>query len=435
MALRDPAAADAIDVVFCRQTSDMALLGVDSLTNIRAAEAAKVLAWHAVFSPWPEVRHAAATALRSEEKYDYVPLLLALAEASAGPETQDAGSPDTPGASAEPKVCTAYRLDHDVTTNASVTIERLKEHPYWWTLPNMSYNSITPAPVTKTKTASENQTGGSYSVQEREYFTTWNGRLQYRVTENRSRLDRKTLTPVGQYAYPANSPSRSNQTQTGALPYDSEAAARKAAPYTALAVATGENGPTSPSEWWDWWYDYNEVYHPSAARANARVSADEDLPPQRGDCLALGTFVLTETGLTAIEDVAIGDRVIGCDAETGCLALRPILRKIVRPEGRLLKIRAGGKEFQASSGHAFWVAGRGWVKARDLREGMQLHTVRGTAPVESIAPGAVQTTIGLAAADYHTFFIGKGWSSLTTTRSVLRPTVSFRASQEKRYNV
>ena len=159
MALRDPAAADAIDVVFCRQTSDMALLGVDSLKNIRAAEAAKVLAWHAVFSPWPEVRHAAATALRSEEKYDYVPLLLALAEASAGPETQDAGSPDTPGASAEPKVCTAYRLDHDVTTNASSPSERLKEHPYWWTLPNMSYNSITPAPVTKTKTASENQTG------------------------------------------------------------------------------------------------------------------------------------------------------------------------------------------------------------------------------------------------------------------------------------
>ena len=224
---------------------------------------------------------------------------------------------------------------------------------------------------------------------------------------------------MGQYAYPANSPSRSNQTQTGALPYDSEAAARKAAPYTALAVATGENGPTSPSEWWDWWYDYNEVYHPSAARANARVSADEDLPPQRGDCLALGTFVLTETGLTAIEDVAIGDRVIGCDAETGCLALRPILRKIVRPEGRLLKIRAGGKEFQASRGHAFWVAGRGWVKARDLREGMQLHTVRGTAPVESIAPGAVQTTIGLAAADYHTFFIGKGM--VLTHDNTIRP--------------
>src|SRR5208282_978977 len=238
MALRDPAAADAIDVVFCRQTSDMALLGVGSLKNIRAAEATPVLAWHAVFSPWPEVRQAAAMALQSEEKYDYVPLLIELAESSMGPATQDTGSPNTlntPNTSAGPQVRTVYRLDHQVSTYSWITIDRLKEHPYWWTVPNMSFNSVTPDPVAKKTTASGNQGAANYTVQQREYFSTQDGRLQKRITENKAKVDRQTLTPVGQYAYPANMPTKPDTTQTGTVPYDSEAAARKTAPLTALA--------------------------------------------------------------------------------------------------------------------------------------------------------------------------------------------------------
>jgi hypothetical protein len=84
-------------------------------------------------------------------------------------------------------------------------------------------------------------------------------------------------------------------------------------------------------------------------------------------------------------------------------------------------IRAGGEEFQASGGHVLWVAGQGWTKARDLRKGMQLHTVRGTVPIESTSPGEVQTTIGLVAADFHTFFIGKE-KALTHDNSIHPPT-------------
>ena len=424
MALRDPAAADAIDVVFCRQTSDMALLGVDSLKNIQAPEAARVLAWHAVFSPWPEVRHAAAMALQSEEKHDYVPLLIDLAE-SMGSQTRDTGGSNTTVTSTGPGVCTLYRLDHDVSSYSWITSQRLKEHPYWWNIPNMRFNSVTPGPVAKNTTTSGSQAGASYSVQQREYYSTWNGRLQNRITENKAKVDQQTQTPVGQYAYPANTPPNTDQTQTGPTPYGSESAARNTAPGTALAEATGENGPSSPSQWWDWWYDYNEVYQPRGKHANAadrsisEVSASEDAKPQRGDCLAAGTLVLTETGLTPIENIAIGDRVFCCDAETGCLALKPILRKTVRSAGRLLKIRAGGEEFQASGGHVLWVAGRGWIKARDLGKGMQLHTIRGTVPVESSGPGALQTTFGLVAADFHTFFIGKGM--VLTHDNTIRP--------------
>ena len=110
----------------------------------------------------------------------------------------------------------------------------------------------------------------------------------------------------------------------------------------------------------------------------------------------------------AVEKVVVGDRVFCCDPETGCLTLKPVLRKTVRPEGRVLKIRAGGEAFEASGGHVFWVAGQGWVKAPDLRAGMKLHTLRGTLPVESVEPGTLQTTFGLVAADFHTFLRRKG---------------------------
>ena len=120
-----------------------------------------------------------------------------------------------------------------------------------------------------------------------------------------------------------------------------------------------------------------------------------------------------------MEKIAVGDRVFCCDPETGCLALKPVLRKTVRPEGRLLKIRAGGEEFEASGGHVFWVAGQGWVKARDLRAGMRLHTIRGTVPIEGIEPGTLQASFSLVTADFHTFFAGTGM--VLTHDNTIRP--------------
>jgi hypothetical protein len=416
LAIRDPAAADAIDVVFCRESSDLALQGIEVLKNIRAAEAASVLAWHAVFSPWPDVRRAATTALQSEEKHDFVPLLLALAESAIAPQPQDSGTPfDAGTAAAPPQFRTVFRLDHVASIFCWNTVQQLKEHPYWWTIPNMNYNPATPVPVTKGTTASGKQGPTTFVAQQHEYFSTWNGRVQNRITQTTVKVDQQKLTPVGQIAIPAKTPTVPAPMPTVVSPGDPDSTA----PILALAEATGEKGPRSVSEWWDWWYDYNEVYHPSANGANAKGAPDKAGQPQRGDCLASGTLVMTEMGLTPVEKVAVGDRVFCCDAETGCLAMKPILRKTVRPDGRLIMIRAGGKEFQASGGQVFWVAGQGWIKARDLRAGMQLHTIHGTAPVESTAPGELQTSVGLVAADYHTFFIGKGM--VLTHDNTIRP--------------
>jgi hypothetical protein len=53
--------------------------------------------------------------------------------------------------------------------------------------------------------------------------------------------------------------------------------------------------------------------------------------------------------------------------------------------------------------------------------GMQLHTLRGTVPVESIELGALQMTFSLVTADFHAFFVGKD-RVLTHDNTIRTPT-------------
>ncbi len=75
-AIKDPDVVPAIEAVFCSQGSETALLGIELLKDMQAAEAAQSLAWQAVFSPWEPIRAAATAALKEQRKHDYVPPLL-----------------------------------------------------------------------------------------------------------------------------------------------------------------------------------------------------------------------------------------------------------------------------------------------------------------------------------------------------------------------
>ena len=426
-AIKDPDVAFAIEAVLCAKGGEIALLGFELLKSIQSPQAAEELSWHAVFSPWETEGRAAATALRNQEKYYYVPLLLDAAETPAGPQCAGSGSAGSAGSAAnpdQPRMQMVYRLDRGTSTTSWNTVEHLKEHPDWRTIPQMRFDPKSPNPVAKNTTNTVKKDGSTGTIQKREYYTIKNDRVQDLHTENKLTTNWQKLTPLGYVPVNNSKAAPSPQQQTGATPYGSDAA-QKSAPLRALAEATGEHGPSTLPEWWKWWYDYNEVYVPSGVAKNfldasdSKATANVETQSQRGDCLAGETLVCTETGPIAAEKVAVGDRIFCCDPETGRLTLKPVLRRTVRPEGRLVKIRAGGEAFEAGGGHVFWVAGKGWVKARDLREGMQLHTLRGTVRVEGIEPGAPQKTYGLAVADFHTFFVGK--AMLLTHDTTIRP--------------
>jgi hypothetical protein len=425
LAIRDPAAIEAIGSVFFSQTGEMALLGVEMLKSIQSPQAAAVLTSCAVSSPWEPVRQAAATALRSQEKHDYVPMLLDAVQTPIETGAEVDSSP-----SAGMGIGMGFRADQTSSTHSWSVIEHLNAHPFWWQIPQLLFNPASPDPVASKTSNTRTVGGNTYTTHSRGYYTINQGRLQDYRTDITQTKTTTNLTPtpvVGPYSQPATAQAAAYQQQAQTAQYNAKVTAQNAAICSALAEAIGDTRPGSPSQWWDWWYDDNDVYVPSAKPRSAfhpspsKSSVGEETPAQPGDCLAAGTPVYTETGPTAVEKVVVGDRVFGCDPETGCLALKPVLGKTVRPEGRLLKICAGGKEIEASGGQVFWVAGRGWVTARDLRPGMQLHTIRGTLPVESTEAGAVQKTFSLAVADFSTFYVGKA-AILTHDNTIRRPT-------------
>jgi hypothetical protein len=75
--LSDPAASPAVELVLCTGSSEPAALkGVEKLSELPGNESAVSLARQAVFSPWPQVRQAAANGLKPRDWETFVPVLL-----------------------------------------------------------------------------------------------------------------------------------------------------------------------------------------------------------------------------------------------------------------------------------------------------------------------------------------------------------------------
>jgi hypothetical protein len=212
----------------------------------------------------------------------------------------------------------------------------------------------------------------------------------------------------------------------------------------ALTSITGKEIDATPSTWWKWWYEYNEVANPEdkpireysycdyytayeviyqsdkpePSGVPYRVTRPTGLEPPAvrqppGDgpsaymsCFAAGTPVWTSAGPKKIETLAVGDRVLAQDVETGELAYKPVLLTTVRAASKLLKVTAGSDAILTTRGHPFWVSGRGWLMAKELEAGMMLHTPSGCVSVAKVEPGDSEQTYNLVTADFGTYFVG-----------------------------
>ena len=220
-----------------------------------------------------------------------------------------------------------------------------------------------------------------------------------------------------------------------------------------LNTATSANLPADPEKWWKWWSEENEVFmvgsKQTITEARSRSvdivevdpasllpkSAPEPRTPTRAellvgttgnfprmsDCLVAGTPVWTDHGTVAIDKMQAGDMVLSRDVETGELAYKPVLRTTVRPEGPIIRIQAGDEVFESSGGHPFWVSGDGWVKSRNLKAGMNLHTASGPVRVTDVKEVRAVPTYNLVVADFNTYFVGNQ-KILSHDNTVRRPT-------------
>jgi hypothetical protein len=125
-------------------------------------------------------------------------------------------------------------------------------------------------------------------------------------------------------------------------------------------------------------------------------------------CFAAGTLVQTKEGEKPIEELKAGDVVLASDPQSGeAPQWREVARTFERVTGTILHVRVGSETISVTPEHPFWVEGRGWTQAKDLRAGDLLSGKRG----ESVLVGEIKRSDGafkvhnFEVAGLHTYFV------------------------------
>jgi hypothetical protein len=192
-----------------------------------------------------------------------------------------------------------------------------------------------------------------------------------------------------------------------------------------LKAATGEVLPAEPIPWRTWFVDqlgfrYKLTTPDPVPTVVQNVSLDYQTAPlpvqvvqgqtivyySRHSCFGQGTPVRTISGPRPIESIAVGDLVLSQSTKTGGLSYRPVVMAHHNPPSATFRVSLGDEAIVTSPSHRFWVAGRGWVMARDLKVGDPIRTLGDVAKVTAIESEKVQPVFNLDVADDADFFVG-----------------------------
>ena len=370
--IEDPDAIPAMEAILSLDSRQTALKVIDKLTAMQVTPATRSLARHAVFSPWLDVRQRAASSLQDRNADGYVPLML--------------------GAMYQPISSRTFAV----------------------------------------------RTRGGMAFRHNLILEGQNNRQQVFIDS--------TL------------PSELMQQEVHQQNLNTKLLNQRIA--DALNIATDQKLSDSPQEWWQWWNLQNEIYvegqKPIRSSSNngqlarikrnldfqqaesnrqaairAQIARDAQMFPMSAllsgssiggcDCLAAGTIVWTSRGPMAVEKLQVGDMLLSQHTETGELTYKPVLRPTIRPASVLIQIHIGNEIIQASGGHPFWVAGEGWIKARQLRSGMILHGLTGPLRIGLVEDGKKQKSYNVILDDFHTYFVGES-QLLSHDNTVRQPT-------------
>jgi Pretoxin HINT domain len=128
-----------------------------------------------------------------------------------------------------------------------------------------------------------------------------------------------------------------------------------------------------------------------------------------GGCFAAGTPILTPDGSKLIEEICRGDLVMAApDDDPSAGPVPRQVEQIFENYLPTLDLHVNGRTIRTTAEHPFWVKGRGWVNAHQLKAGDQLRTHDGRwLEVEGQeGPRPPATVYNVSVAEYHTYFVG-----------------------------
>ena len=171
-----------------------------------------------------------------------------------------------------------------------------------------------------------------------------------------------------------------------------------------LETTTDQQLGTDPVDWWNWWYDQNEYYTPPSKPDEVVSFATTSY--QRSDCFVAGTPIWTISGPMQIEKINVGELVLAQDPGNGEMAYKPVLAAVTRPASPVIEVRIGEHLIRCARGHPFWVSGKDWQMAKELKAGEWLHTAHGPVQIDSAEPSDEAVCYNFVVADFHDYFVG-----------------------------
>jgi hypothetical protein len=353
---------------------------VAALSNMREHDATLYLLNYSLFSQSEEVRKAAAEGLKPRATTDYVPLLMSALTAPIEAEFDVVAAPDG-----------TVRM---IGTLHQSGPESDKAH-----VQNTSF-----------------EVEGAFG-------------------RDRTKTDPNAV--LGAHLSRARALAEDTQEQVDS--YNAAAAERNARIQETLKIATGMNLGSNPEDYWKAWGAENEMHYgedpvyetydeytqsyvyeqapqypvtTGDMRGSGTVSATTGPPTQSTvlpgvECFAPGTPVWTQSGPMPIEQIRVGDMVLAQNPTTGELAYRPVLETTVGDPVPVLTLSFPGEKITATRGHRFWVNGRGWQMAKELKPAASLYALEQSMDVTAIEKAEDVSCYNLIVDEFHTFFVGK----------------------------
>jgi len=123
------------------------------------------------------------------------------------------------------------------------------------------------------------------------------------------------------------------------------------------------------------------------------------------------TLVHTEQGLKPIQDIQVGDKVLALDERTQQTSYQPVLQ-LIQNQGQYQFIKVtleNGEQLEATAEHPFYIQGKGWNAAVNLKVGDVLLLYNGTTLVVKTLDTSVRVdaVYNFTVANLHNYFVGK----------------------------
>ena len=131
-------------------------------------------------------------------------------------------------------------------------------------------------------------------------------------------------------------------------------------------------------------------------------------------CFAAGTLVACRNAdgeeiHKPIEEIEVGDEVLSYDEETGEQGYKPVVRLFRNQTKEWYHVFVDGEEIRCTGEHPFYVKGKGFIPAKELKSGDKCLLSTGEdvtiEKVELEALTEAETTYNFEVADFHTYYV------------------------------